>query len=75
MIGKAIPTPMVCLSKHTSWRITEAYFPREFAKFVKAHIGFLDLSVWRQPDKPVSVIGRSTEDQLRVAGSEGGPVS
>ena len=66
---------MVCLSKHTGWRITAAYFLREFAKFVKAHIGFLNLSVWRQPGMPVSAIGRSIEDQPRIAGSEGGSVS
>jgi hypothetical protein len=66
---------MVCLSQHTGWRITQAYFLREFAKIVKAHFGFLNLSVWRQADMPVSAIGRSTEDQLRIAGLEGGSVS
>jgi hypothetical protein len=57
------------------WRITGDYFLREFAKFVKAKIEFLNLSGWRQPDMLVSAIGRSTEDQLRIAGLEGGSVS
>jgi hypothetical protein len=63
---------MASLSKKTGWRIAGAHFLREFAKFVKAHIGFLNLSEWRQADMPVSAIGRSTEDQLRIPALEGG---